>query len=149
MQRARKSPETTTKSRDGHTDNPSAVDALAVMRVWRPSNLSWGNSSYFLTLGVSVPLPAAVWAAHYRSCFANNRGGYTQSNPRNMAYTNERLRLHMDLVYYESPPGLQASLLSVGWSGKIVSCDEQARSPESGLHTCLFFYTHCSSKLCS
>ena len=27
-----------------------------------------------------------------------------------MAYTNERLRLHMDLVYYESPPGLQASL---------------------------------------
>ncbi|CAN0202849.1 unnamed protein product [Hapterophycus canaliculatus] len=37
------------------------------------------------------------------------RGGRLQDNPRNLAYTSERLRLHMDLVYYESPPGLQAS----------------------------------------
>lgn len=34
-----------------------------------------------------------------------------QDNPRNLAYTDERLRLHMDLVYYESPPGLQVSFL--------------------------------------
>ena len=25
----------------------------------------------------------------------------------NIAYTNERLKLHLDLAYYESPPGLQ------------------------------------------
>eukprot|EP00903_Cladosiphon_okamuranus_P011635 g10944.t1 len=31
----------------------------------------------------------------------------SQENPRNVAYTSERLRLHMDLAYYESPPGLQ------------------------------------------
>ncbi|CAM9987094.1 unnamed protein product [Scytosiphon promiscuus] len=31
----------------------------------------------------------------------------SQEKPRNLAYTSERLRLHMDLVYYESPPGLQ------------------------------------------
>ena len=32
-----------------------------------------------------------------------------QKNPRNVAYTSEKLRLHIDLAYYESPPGLQAS----------------------------------------
>jgi len=31
----------------------------------------------------------------------------TEEKPVNIAYTNERLRLHQDLVYYESPPGLQ------------------------------------------
>ncbi|CAK4073507.1 unnamed protein product [Aphanomyces euteiches] len=30
-----------------------------------------------------------------------------EHNPVNIAYTNERLKLHMDLAYYESPPGLQ------------------------------------------
>ncbi|CAM9539313.1 unnamed protein product, partial [Phaeothamnion confervicola] len=31
----------------------------------------------------------------------------SQENSRNIAYTSERLRPHMDLIYYESPPGLQ------------------------------------------
>lgn len=41
------------------------------------------------------------------SCFSKPR--WLQANPRNLAYTNERLRLHIDLAYYESPPGLQVS----------------------------------------
>lgn len=28
-------------------------------------------------------------------------------NPINIAYSNAKLELHMDLMYYESPPGLQ------------------------------------------
>jgi alpha-ketoglutarate-dependent taurine dioxygenase len=31
----------------------------------------------------------------------------SQDNARNIAFTKERLRPHQDLVYYESPPGLQ------------------------------------------
>ena len=27
--------------------------------------------------------------------------------PNDIAYTGEKLSLHMDLLYYESPPGLQ------------------------------------------
>lgn len=30
-----------------------------------------------------------------------------QPNPINIAYSNAALELHMDLMYYESPPGLQ------------------------------------------
>ncbi|KAF0689995.1 Aste57867_18585 [Aphanomyces stellatus] len=30
-----------------------------------------------------------------------------EHNPVNIAYTSERLKLHLDLAYYESPPGLQ------------------------------------------
>lgn len=32
-----------------------------------------------------------------------------QDKARNPSFTSERLRLHMDLSYYESPPGLQVS----------------------------------------
>ena len=28
-------------------------------------------------------------------------------NPINLAYSTDELAIHMDLVYYESPPGLQ------------------------------------------
>ena len=31
-------------------------------------------------------------------------------NPINIAYTPAELKLHLDLPYYESPPGLQVSL---------------------------------------
>lgn len=31
----------------------------------------------------------------------------TETNPINIAYTNKGLKLHMDLPYYESPPGVQ------------------------------------------
>ena len=31
----------------------------------------------------------------------------SDENPINIAYSNVKLDFHMDLVYYESPPGLQ------------------------------------------
>ena len=30
-----------------------------------------------------------------------------KENPENIAFTGNRLPLHQDLVYYESPPGIQ------------------------------------------
>lgn len=39
--------------------------------------------------------------------YGNSFDVLSQDHARNLAYTRERLRLHQDLVYYESPPGLQ------------------------------------------
>ncbi|CAM9961616.1 unnamed protein product, partial [Laminaria digitata] len=43
----------------------------------------------------------------------------SQTNPRNVAYTAEGLRLHMDLAYYESPPALVALLHCVEFDEKV------------------------------
>ncbi|CAN0544228.1 unnamed protein product, partial [Ectocarpus sp. 12 AP-2014] len=57
--------------------------------------------------GAVLDLARRVAPVSHHTLYGDMFDVVSQANPRNMAYTNERLRMHMDLVYYESPPGLQ------------------------------------------
>lgn len=100
-----------TKKADGHNIGkaPNREIPVRSMRVRHPFQFSIGKTVNLNLRCIRPPLSAGGgwWVVRCRFFFP--AGGGLQANPRNVAYTNERLRLHMDLVYYESPPGLQAS----------------------------------------
>ncbi|CAN0342703.1 unnamed protein product, partial [Ectocarpus sp. 6 AP-2014] len=57
--------------------------------------------------GTVLDLARRVAPVSHHTLYGDMFDVVSQAKPRNMAYTSERLRMHMDLVYYESAPGLQ------------------------------------------
>jgi alpha-ketoglutarate-dependent taurine dioxygenase len=57
--------------------------------------------------GTVAEIASRISPLSHSMLYGNTHDVFTKADPRNIAYTSEHLRLHQDLSYYESPPGLQ------------------------------------------